>query len=148
MKLAFWKKEEELDYTTTVQLPLLPPPLKLKQGPLLVTLELWSDGTNDTYVADLPLVAVYGEGPCPQLALMDLAEEILEFASHMKHRATQQKEYYWEWRAFCELVDVTEIKVDTSKCAICSKDRHEGMCKSDEDDVRDPDHIAKAVLRG
>jgi hypothetical protein len=57
-------------------LPVLPSPLVLKHGPLLVTVESWSDGT---VVARLPCAALHGDGESDTAAIEDLAASIYDF---------------------------------------------------------------------
>jgi hypothetical protein len=62
--------------TVSALLPLLPPPLALRHGPLMVTVESWSDGS---VVARLPCAALYGSGDSDTAALEDLGSVIFDF---------------------------------------------------------------------
>lgn len=61
-------------------IPSLPAPLSLKHGPLLVTVETWSD---DSVVARLPVVGLYGEGESDTSALDGLRGEIFAFVADL-----------------------------------------------------------------
>ena len=94
----------------SAHLPLLPYPLKLKHGPLLVTLETWSDGT---VVARIPALALYADGETDTLALDELGEEILDFASSTKRFITTHEvrggPLLQQWKGLLEMVDITGL---------------------------------------
>jgi len=90
------------------QLPLLPSPLRLKHGPLLVTLKWWGDGS---VVADLPCCALYGEGETDTAAIEDLADTILDWASGTAKlgRENLGGALLRQWDSLISLVDVSGL---------------------------------------
>lgn len=101
--------EDTVVRAVNTHLALLPAPLKFKQGPLLVTIETWSDGVTQ---ARWPETALYGEGASDALALDALRERIAEFAQDMVSRmarATVKGPLLQQWGAFVELIDVSGL---------------------------------------
>ena len=92
----------------TAQLPVLPAPLRLLQGALLVTIETWDDGS---VVASLPCAAVHGSGRSASEALEDLGAALLDFAVAMRAHgaAGLAGPLRFEWEAFCALVDASAV---------------------------------------
>lgn len=97
--------------TVSGQLPALPTPLRLIHGPLLVTIETWSDRT---VVARFPAARLFGEGPDDTSALESLAERIAEFIEvHLLHAhagelgGTLAK----QWAALTAMIDVSGVRV-------------------------------------
>jgi hypothetical protein len=78
--------EPQLLRQVNAQLPALPAPLRLRHGPLLVTIEYWSDGT---VVAKHPALRLYGEGTSDVEALDALGDEIHEAAVDLSDLARQ-----------------------------------------------------------
>ena len=68
-------------FAATAQLPTLPGALRLRHGPLLITVETWSDGV---VVARLPAAALWGEGENDAMALHDLGENIATFIGDVR----------------------------------------------------------------
>lgn len=104
-------QEQYLAFSVTAQLPAVPAPLQLVAGPLLVTIETWSDGT---VVARIPSASLYGEGKSDVLALDALAESTLEFATSVKRiqlRSPIGGGLKKQWEAFMGLVDVSRLTV-------------------------------------
>ena len=64
-----------IDVTITVMLPVLPEPLKLRHGPLLINIEHWSDGV---VVARLPAAALSAQADTQAVAMEGLAQEIAD----------------------------------------------------------------------
>lgn len=71
--LSLPDSEPSLVGCTVAQLPALSGGLRLRHGPLLITLEHWSDGS---VIAKLPSARLYAEGTTQADALYALAEEI------------------------------------------------------------------------
>lgn len=97
--------------SVTAQLPTLPAPLRLIHGPLLVTIETWSEGGT---VARFPAARLYGEGHDDASAMEALSERIAEFVeSHLLHAyagklgGTLAK----QWSALTAMVDVSAVRV-------------------------------------
>ena len=82
------------------QLPVVPPPLKLRH-PILAVVEEWSD---ETYSACLPIASLVGEGDTEVDALFALGEEILEFAQ-------EGDESSRGWVALSALVEIPRPEV-------------------------------------
>jgi hypothetical protein len=103
--------EDRLVSTVTAQLPLLPAPLRLLHGPLLVTIETWSYGVT---VARLPAAALIGEGEDDRSALEALAENILEFVEgHLPHAQAGRLggALAKQWASLTAMVDVSAVPV-------------------------------------
>jgi hypothetical protein len=64
-----------IDTTITVMLPVLPAPLKLRHGPLLINIEHWSDGV---VVARLPAAALSSQADTQAQAMAGLAQDIAD----------------------------------------------------------------------
>ena len=62
-------------------LPSLPSPLRLAAGPLLVTLESWSDGT---VVASLPVCGLWADADSDTRAIRALSAEISAFVTDVQ----------------------------------------------------------------
>lgn len=112
--------EDRIVSTVTAQLPLLPDPLRLSYGPLLVTIETWSHGVT---VARLPAAILVGEGRDDREALEALAENIAEFVEvHLPHAqagrlgGTLAK----QWASLSAMVDISAAHV------VPEKTRNEG----------------------
>lgn len=95
----------------TAQLPILPAPLRLIHGPLLVTIETWSDGM---IVARFPAARLFGEGHDDASAMEALSERIAEFVeTHLLHAhagklgGTLAK----QWSALTAMVDVSAVRI-------------------------------------
>ena len=67
-------------HSVNAQLPILPDPLRLLHGPLLVTVETWSD---KSIVARLPCVALEANGESDVEAIGELGVAVLDFATSM-----------------------------------------------------------------
>jgi hypothetical protein len=89
-------------------LPLLPEPLSLRHGPLLVTLQWWPDGL---VVADLPACALYGSGDSDTAALEDLGNVMLDWASGVNALGEENIAggLRRQWLAFKALVEVSRL---------------------------------------
>jgi hypothetical protein len=108
-KIKSWFRKDRIVSCVTAQLPYLPEPLKLKHGPLLATIETWSDGT---VVASIPALALYEEGDSDILALDGLAEEIGEFAVGTKVLNDHEVlggPLLLQWRGLLEMVDISGL---------------------------------------
>jgi hypothetical protein len=95
--------------TANAHLPVLPDPLRLIHGPLLVTLHWW--GANDV-VADLPACAIHGEGETDTAALEDLADVLHEWAQGIAELGGEEKlggALLRQWKAFTAMVDVSRL---------------------------------------
>lgn len=99
--------------SVSAQLPWLPAPLRLIHGPLLVTIETWSDGT---VVARFPAGRIYGEAEDDAAALEALAERIAEFVeTHLLHAlagklgGTLAK----QWAVLTAMIDVSAVRIST-----------------------------------
>jgi hypothetical protein len=79
--VAFEPEEPVMVSSVSAILPLLPDPLTLRYGPLLVTVESWSDGS---VVARLPCAALYGSGESDAAALDDLGSVIYDFVGSLR----------------------------------------------------------------
>jgi hypothetical protein len=97
--------------SVTAQLPTMPAPLRLIHGPLLVTIETWSDGGT---VARFPAARLYGEGHDDASAMEALCARIAEFVeTHLLHAyagklgGTLAK----QWSALTAMVDVSAVRV-------------------------------------
>ena len=97
--------------SVTAQLPTLPAPLRLMHGPLLVTIETWSDGV---VVARFPAARLHGEAHDDTSAMESLSERIAEFVgTHLLHAhagklgGTLAK----QWVAVTAMVDVSAVRV-------------------------------------
>lgn len=95
----------------TAQLPLLPAPLRFIHGPLLVTIETWSDGV---IVARFPAARLFGEGHDDASAMEALSNRIAEFVeTHLLHAhggrlgGTLAK----QWSALTAMVDVSAVQI-------------------------------------
>jgi hypothetical protein len=95
----------------SAQLPTLAAPLHFIHGPLLVTVETWSDGT---VVARFPAGRLYGEGHDDATAMEALSERITEFVeTHLFHAhagklaGTLAK----QWAALTAMIDVSAVRV-------------------------------------
>lgn len=107
--------EDRIVATVTAQLPVLPAPLRLLHGPLLVTIETWSYGVT---VARLPAAGLMGEAQDDRAALEALAENIAEFvAVHLPHAregrlgGTLAK----QWAALTAMVDVSALTAESTR---------------------------------
>lgn len=101
--------EPYLEHIFNAHLPLLPEPLKLKHGPLLVIMKVWSDARVQ---AELPVCGLYGQGDDDAAALQDLAENIKDFAHYTVHIARADSiagPLKRHWAAFTALVDVSDL---------------------------------------
>lgn len=97
--------------SVSAQLPTLPAPLRLIHGPLLVTIETWSDGV---VVARFPAGRIFGEGHDDAAALEALSERIAEFVgTHLLHAhagnlgGTLAK----QWASLTAMVDVSAVRI-------------------------------------
>jgi hypothetical protein len=105
------KMEATIVRTYNALLPLLPPPLKLLQGSLLITIEEWSDGN---VVADLPCAGIASDGCINDiLAIEDLSfnilEQIEECLEHRKDHPEAQYANQNQWDMLCALIDITKV---------------------------------------
>jgi hypothetical protein len=89
-------------------LPLLPEPLQLRHGPLIVTLQWWADGA---VVADLPICALSGQGATDTEALENLGSIMLDWAAGLKKLGDENigGALQRQWLAFQALVDVSRL---------------------------------------
>lgn len=97
--------------SVSAQLPTLAAPLHFIHGPLLVTIETWSDGT---VVARFPAGRIFGEGHDDAAAMEALSERITEFVeTHLFHAhagklgGTLAK----QWTALTAMIDVSAVRV-------------------------------------
>ena len=97
--------------SVSAQLPTLPAPLRFIHGPLLVTIETWSDGT---VVARFPAGRLFGEGHDDAVAMEALSFRIAEFVeTHLLHAhagklgGTLAK----QWAALTAMIDVSAVRV-------------------------------------
>jgi hypothetical protein len=85
--------------------------LKLKHGPILATIETWSDGT---VVARIPALAMYADGESDALALSDLGNEILSFAVGVRGLLTSGGKLAGpllrQWTGLNEIVDCSPLE--------------------------------------
>lgn len=92
------------------QLPYLPEPLKLRHGPISITIETWSDGT---VAASIPSLALYATADSDTLAISDLADEILSFAVGVQELLDKGGKIAGplqrQWAGLSEFVDVTAL---------------------------------------
>jgi hypothetical protein len=101
--------EPHLEHIFNAHLPLLPEPLKLNHGPLLVIMKAWSDAKVQ---AELPVCGLYGQGDDEAAALQDLADNIKDFAHYTVHKARAggiAGPLKRHWAAFVALVDVSDL---------------------------------------
>jgi hypothetical protein len=102
--------EPKLVHQVAALLPTLPAPLRLLHGPLLATVETWSDGT---VYAHLPAARLYGSGTDSAEALDDLAAEILSSAQHLSRLHREGKRFGGAaaktWTALEALVDMSAL---------------------------------------
>lgn len=97
--------------SVSAQLPTLPAPLRFLHGPLLVTIETWSDGT---VVARFPAGRIYGEGHDDASALEALAERIAEFVeTHLLHAHAGRLggTLVKQWAAITAMIDVSAVRL-------------------------------------
>lgn len=103
-------KEPNITHIVNAQLPFLPKPLHLLHGPLMVTIESWSDGT---VVARLPSPPIYSDAENDTLALMALGDEILEYAESVLELLSAGEELAaptaYQWETFKSLVDISGL---------------------------------------
>jgi hypothetical protein len=95
----------------SAQLPTLPGPLRFIHGPLLVTIETWSDGV---VVARFPAARLYGEGHDDASAMDSLSERIAEFVeTHLlqAHAGRLGGTLAKQWAALTAMVDVSAVHV-------------------------------------
>jgi hypothetical protein len=96
-------------HVANAQLPVLPEPLGLRHGPLLVTLQWWDKGVVK---ADLPCCALFGEGETDTAALEDLGETMLDWARGIVELGGREKlggALLRQWDMFVALVDVARL---------------------------------------
>ena len=102
--------EPTIVHCVNAQLPVLPDPLRLLHGPLLATVETWSDGS---VVARIPSLALYAAEESDTLALAELAEEVLAFATDVFKMLANHEEIAgpldYQWRALIAMVDVSGL---------------------------------------
>ena len=101
--------EDRVMHVVVAHLSWLPEPLRLRHGPLLVTIETWSDGVVQ---ARWPETTLFGEGESDVLALDALRERIAEFARDMVPRVATAKiggPLLRQWKAFGALVDLSSL---------------------------------------
>ena len=90
----------------TAVLPVLPEPLRLRHGPLLVTVETWSDGA---VTARLPVVGLWASAESDTLALDALGTEIAMFVEDVEPMAKMGGiggALKRQWEAICALVEM------------------------------------------
>jgi hypothetical protein len=91
----------------TAQLATIPEPYRLRHGPLLATIETWSDGT---VVARMPALALYADAESDVLALNALADEIAELGTSVQQALARGETLGGplarRWAAFLALVEV------------------------------------------
>jgi hypothetical protein len=94
--------------TANALLPVLPLPLVLRHGPLLVTIHWWADGS---VVAEIPACALYGNGISDTAALEDLASVTLDWARGIHSLGDENLggALLRQWTAFKALVDVSAL---------------------------------------
>lgn len=94
--------------TANALLPVLPAPLELRHGPLLVTLHWWADGS---VVADLPACALYGSGTTDTAALEDLANVMADWARGVRSLGDENLRgaLKRQWIAFKAFVDTSAL---------------------------------------
>lgn len=102
--------EPTITHAVNAQLPFLPAPLRLLHGPLMVTVESWSDGT---VVARIPSPPIYSDAENDTLALMALGDEILEYAESVLELLSIGEELAaptaYQWETFKSLVDISGL---------------------------------------
>ena len=101
-------------YTFAAQLAVLPEALKPKCGPLLVVVEVWSDGV---IAARWPEGRMHGEGSTDADALRDLAENIGELAQHLRQIVKSHKlagASLEQWQAITAMFDFAAPDVDAT----------------------------------
>lgn len=99
-----------LTRAVNAQISCLPSPLRLLHGALLATVEAWSD---ESVVARLPSLALFAAAESDTLALLDLADEVREFAQSMVDLIASGGELggplELQWRALTAMVDVSGL---------------------------------------
>jgi hypothetical protein len=93
------------------QLPLLPEPLALKKGSLLVDIEIWSDGR---VLASLPGIGLRAEGESDFEAIWNLADEVRRFLASAKitmgdREGMPDARLLQRWKRLAELVDTSRM---------------------------------------
>ena len=93
-------------FVCTGQLAALDAPLRLKYGPIAVTLETWSDGVVQ---ARWPEAALHGEGENDALALDALRERIQEFVREVLQAGPERVDgpLLRHWRAVEGMVEIS-----------------------------------------
>jgi hypothetical protein len=97
--------------SVTAQLPLLPAPLRLLHGSLLVTIETWSYGVT---VARFLAARLFGEGHDDASAVEALGERIAEFVeTHLLHAQAGRLggTLARQWAALTAMVDISAVRV-------------------------------------
>jgi hypothetical protein len=94
--------------SVTAQLATVSSPLRLLHGPILVTVETWSDGMVQ---ARWPETTLYGEGETDIFALHALRERMLDFAKRLVALGPAELAgpLHRQWLAFRAMVDVSEL---------------------------------------
>lgn len=99
-----------LTHSVSAILPTVPSPLRLRGGPLLITIDSWSDAT---VVARLPAAVLQAEGESEILAIDALCEEFLCFAVAMTGAVASGKvlggPLLARWERFTAMVDTSGI---------------------------------------
>jgi hypothetical protein len=106
MTFALPAREPVLAGTTTAILPILREGMALRHGPLLVTIDVWSDGS---VVAKLPAARLHAYGETAADALSSLADEIAETVEDLArgphHEVRLGGAMLDTWRTLSALVD-------------------------------------------
>jgi len=91
---------------SVAQLPVLPEPLSLKHGPLLISVEKWSDGS---VIARLPATRLhaYGDTEASALAALaeDIAEAVVDLTTGPNGTVRLGGAMLDTWRALCALIE-------------------------------------------
>jgi hypothetical protein len=108
--IGFAPDEPSMLSAVNAILPVLPAPLALTHGPLIVTIETWSDGS---VVARLPCAALYGSGDSDTAALEDLGIVISDFIGSMRGLVGADKAIAGplkrDWENVSALVDMSQL---------------------------------------
>ena len=102
-------KKTVLLHALTAQLSVFPACLRPKFGPILIVLEVWSDGK---VVAQWPESRLYGEGACYADAIRDLADNLEEVATDLVEIRNAHEfagAALEQWRAITSMFEICDI---------------------------------------